>query len=306
MYDPFMTTASTSTNFVTVDDSKLSYNGVWESTGANDGELQGTRSVTTQMGASATFNFNGSYIEVYGTIVPPDDDGIPSSSFVVDGTFTNTFEAPSVPTVMHMQKFYSSPSHLTDGPHQLVITSLTDGPVLSLDFVQYIPSSPADVIPAGALSGNARLTLSSAPRAEIIVAGVIGGFAFLIIIALLVFVIHYRRHRRNGTFTIEDGEDDATRVGDVNVPPARVTPFSEGQFGPPLAWSSKSGNRNLSTTRPKRISALSIQPPEYDQAVGEHTAYPFTPQPNVYGHRRSSSDPHIYHAEDFEVLPISR
>jgi hypothetical protein len=161
-------------------------------------------------------------------------------------------------------------------------------------------------MPAGALSGNAHSALSSTPRAEIIAAGAIGGSALLIIVALLAFIIYHRRHRRNSTFTIEDGEDDATHIRDVGVPPARVTPFCEGQSGPPIAWSSKSGNRNLSTTRPKRISALSIQPPEYDQAVGEHTSCPFTPQPNVYGQRRSSSDPHIYLAEDFEVLPISR
>lgn len=55
-----MATESTALiTFVTVDDSKLSYRGFWESTAENDGELLGTKSLTTQDGASATFNFNG-------------------------------------------------------------------------------------------------------------------------------------------------------------------------------------------------------------------------------------------------------
>jgi len=299
------TESTTLINFVTADASKLSYKGFWdsESTGENDGELQGTRSSTIQNGASATFNFNGSYIEVYGTIMPRDDYGTPLSSYVIDGTFTNTFEAPSVPTTAYMQQYYSSP-HLTEGPHQLVITSLTEGPLFSLDFVRYAPSSPTDGVFVGALSNNVHSSVSG-PRAETIIAGVTGGVAFLMIMAF-AFIIYHRRHRRSGTFTIEDGEDDATHIGDVNVAPAQVIPYCEHQSGPPLAWSSKSGNRSLSTTRPKRTSALSIQPPDYDQAVGGHTGYPFTPQPNVHGQHRSSSDPHIYLAEDFEVLPISR
>jgi hypothetical protein len=300
-----MATESTTTiNLVTVDDSKLDYQGFWESTGENDGELQGTRSSTTQNGASMTFNFNGSYIEVYGTIMPQDYYGAPSSSYVIDGTFSNTFEAPSVPTTMYMQKYYSSP-HLTNGPHQLVITSLTEGPLFSLDFVQYVPSS-TDAEFVGVSSNDIHSAPRGAPRADMIIAGVTGGVAFLMIMAFLALLIYHRRHRRSGTFTIEDGEDDATRIGDVNIIPARVTPYREGQPGPPIAWNSKSGNRNLSTTRPKRASALSIQPPEYDQAIGTHTGCPFTPQLNVYGQHRSSSDPHIYLAEDFEVLPISR
>lgn len=254
-------------------------------------------------GANDHTEISGSYIEVYGTIMPQDDYGTPSSSYVIDGTYTNTFEAPPVPTTAYMQRFYSSP-HLTNGPHQLVITSLTEGPLFSLDFVQYVPSSPMEGLFSGALSNNGRSPVS-APRAEMIIAGVTAGVAFLMIMTLLAFVIYYRRLRRSGTFTIEDGEDDAARIEDVAVA-SRITPYHEAQSGPPVAWSSKSGDRNLSTTRPKRTSTLVIEPPDYHQAIAQHTGCPFTPQPNVYGQHRRSSDPHIYLAEDFEVLPISR
>jgi len=191
-----------------------------------------------------------------------------------------------------MQKYYSSPSQLKDGPHQLVITSLMDGPLLSLDFAQYLPSSKQ--VPSAPLSNNS--------RAGVIAAGIIGSVASLIVIVLLIFLIRYRR-RRGRSFVIEDG--DHVDISKLSEP--YITPFRQAQSGPPVAWSSKSGNMKLPTTRPKRHTILSIEPPEYDQAIDDHHLgrHPLTAQSNVYGRRRSLSEPHIYHAEDFDVLPIS-
>lgn len=298
-----MAAAYSSSRIVTIDDSKFRYNGSWNSSGQNDGELQGTRSTTTRKGATATINFTGSYIEIYGTIEPPDNNGPPSSKYDIDGTFTNTFQAPSVPAAMHTQRYYSSPPQLKDGPHQLVISSLKDGPLLSLDFAQYMPSSQE--LSSAALSSSSHSSYTPASRAGAIAAGVIGGVAFLIVMVLLTFLIRHRR-QSSGQFTIEDGEEDPVRTVDIGKSGSHITPFRHAQSGPPVAWSSKAGNANLPTTRPNRNSGLSIQPPEYDQVVGEHLGHhPLTPQPNVHGQQKFS-DPHVYDAEAFEVLPISR
>jgi hypothetical protein len=195
--------------------------------------------------------------------------------------FTNIFQAPSVPTAMHTQRYYSSPPQLKNGPHQLVISSDKDGPSLSLDFVQYIPSSQ-EVSPA-ALLGNSSASGTSASRAGTIAAGVIGGVAFLTVIVLLSFLIRHRHHPNS----IEDGDNN----DNVDKSVLHITPFDYS--GPPVAWSSKSKNTNLATTRPKRLSVESMQPPEYSEAIKEHLLFPL---PNVGGRRRSSSDPHIYHA----------
>lgn len=54
-----MSTSNSSNTFVTVDDNQLIYSDLWSSSTNNDGELQGTKTVTQHRGASATFRFNG-------------------------------------------------------------------------------------------------------------------------------------------------------------------------------------------------------------------------------------------------------
>jgi hypothetical protein len=97
----------------------------------------------------------------------------------------------------------------------------------------------------------------------------IGSVASLTVMFLLAFLIYYRRHRR-ATFILEDGNDLNISTPEPHLMPV---PYCYVQPGPPLAWSSKSANTNLPTTRPKRVSGLSIEPPCYEQAIEDHLGH---------------------------------
>lgn len=242
----------------------------------------------------------GSYIEVYGTIQAAGSNLAepPRSQYVLDGTYTDIFQAPSMQSVAHRQRFYSSPPHLADGLHRLVISSLTDGPLLSLDFVQFIPSLPSNDIPKAA-SINAQ-QMTPAARAGTIAAGVIGGVAFIAVVILLLFLVRRRRYRA-APFLVE-GVDSGPRSTDSAVNPSHIGQFSTLQIGPPLAWSSKSGNITLPTVRPRQPSQMSMEPPMYDLAVEQRISHQrYILQPNPYANPRSSVG---YHASDFEVVPV--
>lgn len=151
---------------------------------------------------------------------------------------------------------------------------------------------------------------SNKPPVGVIAGAVSGGVLFLVLVVLLAVFVS-RRHRRlpKGTFQLEEGEDDATDF--VTVRSASHNPSFSQVHGAPMVSRMTSGHPSAARSpRTQRISVLTAKPPPLDQTIHRSLdldrQHPFSAQPNVYGQRRRSSDLQIYHAEDFEVLAISR
>lgn len=150
------------------------------------------------------------------------------------------------------------------------------------------------------------MAASSSPKAGIIAGGVVGGVALLVILGLLAFFIRRRHRHPKGTFRIEEGERNTSHIVNVQTTSSSIAPVREARTNVPVSRSPKPTQPDPSTPR-VRLSSLTIDRPNENTSASPLDAnHPLTPQPNVYGHRRKSSDPQIYHAEDFEVLPISR
>ncbi|KAJ7584027.1 hypothetical protein C8J56DRAFT_790114 [Mycena floridula] len=111
----------------------------WITAGSSH-EFQSTTHETRIANATATIEFFGAFIQVYGTI-PPYQPDVPSpiSNYSVDGAIPTTF-APKLTntstSAMYQQQFFASPT-LANGNHTLVITSVSNGGRLYLDFVSY-------------------------------------------------------------------------------------------------------------------------------------------------------------------------
>ncbi|KIK67993.1 hypothetical protein GYMLUDRAFT_81478 [Collybiopsis luxurians FD-317 M1] len=151
-------------------------------------------------GATAEFPFNGSFVQVFGTI-PPANESAPVSNYTLNGT-TSQFNRSSLRHVHHNpdQLFYQSPFDLPSGNYTLVIISIQDGAQFTLGTISYDPSfspstssgfppvlpTPTSSVPS---SGNASRKLN--------VGGIVGGvLAALIVVAALIAFVFLRRRRK--------------------------------------------------------------------------------------------------------------
>ncbi|TFK96946.1 hypothetical protein BDV98DRAFT_597051 [Pterulicium gracile] len=118
-------------------------------------EHESTTHFTTRGGATSTFSFSGTGIEVYGTLGLEESQNPFNVSFSIDGKSAGTYQSIDVERILRRMPFFSS-GVLPDSEHTLVATYMTDGArTMFLDYFVY------DVTPSRLLSGPSSLSIPS-------------------------------------------------------------------------------------------------------------------------------------------------
>jgi len=201
-------------------DAAITYSGADWSLAGSDREFASTTSWTATDGATASVNFTGTGIAVYGTIAGGIRVGAPISTYSIDGGTPVEYEADAGLSVQYSVLFFESPT-LPLGEHTLAITNAgaADAPFY-LDMIAVTPPDEPLVTtvtqtttqPASTVQGRTITITESAPTASgsssnaesagassstnagAIAGGIIGGVALL---ALLAGAIFFWRRRRN-------------------------------------------------------------------------------------------------------------
>ncbi|GJE87524.1 hypothetical protein PsYK624_036070 [Phanerochaete sordida] len=212
-------------------DPSISYSSGWLRV-TTDAEYNDTKTGANAAGMTATFVFNGTEIEVYGSLGSWDVYGVPVSTYEIDGLpgTQTTYTAPLITpgTFSSHVLFYRSPP-LSAAEHTLVITD-TNGTAPSvywLDYIIYAPSSGVALAATSSSQGSTSQTSSSTSSSSLaasssttsssssssgsptslpakastshagaIAGGVVGGVAFLAALVLLLFWFCYRKRPR--------------------------------------------------------------------------------------------------------------
>ncbi|KAJ7453800.1 hypothetical protein FB451DRAFT_1100158 [Mycena latifolia] len=146
--------------FVIVDeqDPDVRYSSGWGPTTAGSFEYGGTMTAPGPQGATASYNFNGTSISVFGRIAPNTKNTTTTLSFAIDAKFSNSITIYADPFAHFHHKLFGS-STLDDGPHtlEITLTNVTSSDVF-LDYLIYEAS------PNTSLNDGVRLlVLSTSP-----------------------------------------------------------------------------------------------------------------------------------------------
>ncbi|EFI27463.1 hypothetical protein CC1G_15498 [Coprinopsis cinerea okayama7 len=203
-----------------VDDRSLavSFQGFWAFEGG-DNEFEGTTSRPQRPGARAIFQFQGTSVQIYGTIGR--GRRIPGLSFVIDnGPVTFQRYAPTQ-EVQYAQLFYESPI-LANETHTLVISSEDESNGIWLDYfdiegtpVMPAPVSSAETNPSVTVSANTFASSVPGPTQTVtsdgetssssdvgwILAGLFGGIALLLLALAIIWYVKRRTGAPDGTST---------------------------------------------------------------------------------------------------------
>ncbi|TFK21021.1 hypothetical protein FA15DRAFT_99468 [Coprinopsis marcescibilis] len=228
-------------------------------------EFQGTTS-RGGGGARATFTFNGTSVQVYGTIgVRGDDIPAPEASYVVDGdsrTF-GQFVGQVMNRPQYSQLLYRSPP-LTDGPHNLIIYGMNNGR-LWIDYyeVDGVPnptrlistgieqSQPTSAPRAGSGSGNNTTVLA--------LAGVLGGLLAIIVLGCILWFLSWKASKKLNPPPI-----------DVPLPPIHMR--SRFRFPSALSWHLRDTSREPSWYQTNENWVRSPPSPAYSASITTRTS----------------------------------
>ncbi|KIK56890.1 hypothetical protein GYMLUDRAFT_61734 [Collybiopsis luxurians FD-317 M1] len=208
---------STSSLQALVDDSdvaRIQYSDGWTIAGNPDFECHGTTHGSGTQ-TTATFNFEGIGVQVFGTIGP---GGIPPSTYQVDDlpVFNFTFNSNTGTNTYYKVQFYTSPL-LEAKSHTLVISTIGEGPSqMFLDYIIYnpIPSASTSALPSltsSTTSATAAALSSSSTSASIsggaLAGGIAGGtFLGLVLGILLAYIILRRRQAGSSPRTFDEDQ----------------------------------------------------------------------------------------------------
>ncbi|KAJ3882968.1 hypothetical protein F5051DRAFT_435618 [Lentinula edodes] len=199
-----MTTVSASSPMIT-------YSQHWS---LNNGSM-----ATNNAGATANVTFNGTFVQVFGTIPAlKHDTPEPASSYILDDTSPIQFNAARFGETDEVSNFafYQSNLDLASGNHSLVITSLTNGADFILDSIVF-SSNPTATSPTNASESlnppsSSLLSSSSSPlslppllsegrsNVGIIVGCIVVGALILVGVIVTCFLLLVRRRRRTNHF----------------------------------------------------------------------------------------------------------
>ncbi|KAI0363790.1 hypothetical protein BV20DRAFT_88192 [Pilatotrama ljubarskyi] len=165
----YLAAPSKATTNLTIDnvDPRIQYQGSWQMVATSDvgvnADFGGTLSTTNQNSSTATIEFTGTSIAVYGSLRPVGTWNIHSVYYLDDIPVPATYEPnPVVEGEMHQMRFYWS-GPIGDGAHKLVIENM--GQQLWLDYVAIEVSddsgySATSTIPASTSQSPVNLTVS--------------------------------------------------------------------------------------------------------------------------------------------------
>ncbi|PFH50377.1 hypothetical protein AMATHDRAFT_4030 [Amanita thiersii Skay4041] len=241
--------------------------GAWQ-TGGDDGEYNHTSHISYVQGASTLLTFQGTSVSVFGTLLSA-STGTPVSSYTLDKNQTTQFSAPSNTTDSLFEQQFFKADNLEDTWHTLTIT-LVDGSAFVLDYLIYTPtinaSSPTLSMgpypvppgsptqsgdPQGSTPSSSSPSSSSTSQAKTpvgaIIGGVLGGFALIAILAIIIAWLFIRNCRRPRRIDL-----DGTSIERPRSSPGSINPFRASQTISPVSAttiSSKFGQRAETGTR---------------------------------------------------------
>ncbi|KAK7040308.1 hypothetical protein VNI00_009776 [Paramarasmius palmivorus] len=171
---------------VLVDDSdqRVSYSpeNAWFRSGIPE-EYNGTTHGTNTTNAEMVFSFEGTYIEVYGTLQSGSEVSVVFS--VDDGSPFNYTR--NVTETLIRQKLFSS--NLTDGEHELRVMNTREGGVIFLDYLAYVPSEGG----SPSVRSTPEPSASSSGLNPVAIAGI--AVASLVVFVVVGFLVWWWRFR---------------------------------------------------------------------------------------------------------------
>lgn len=244
--DHFLVQQKLLTVLVDDSDSRIVYSDSWEKFQSRPFTMDQTEHTTRSLGSTANFTFQGSYIAVYGTLLPR----MARSTYTLDGGAPAVYDAPSSKTTVTAQRLFEQ--NIVDGEHTLVIKSVSEGG-FSLDYITYKPSLSgvvSSLAPSSTIVPSSFPSTSNTDKTPAIVGGVVGSIVGLLTIVLVALFLRKRRRASVPQSTLDLSAHDPTFVN-------HVTPFLGGST-PTLSASSAV----------PRWSAPSRNPPEPAQDGG--------------------------------------
>ncbi|TFL05026.1 hypothetical protein BDV98DRAFT_561344 [Pterulicium gracile] len=229
------------------------------------GAVGGSRHSSGEVGAKATFHFNGTNVRVYAS--HPHDQGLSTSLYSIDSATPRTRYSSPSNFSWHQEVFDSG--QLEDTEHTLTI-EVEKGPV-PLDYILY----QSNQVQVAGSSINEQVNPPSSPsspdmREEGLSSGAIAGIAVgvvVVIAAILAFMIFYiRRRRRNASYP--SGEASVVSPAILNQALSTRQPSSrsistKGQ----LTGANTTTTRCTDTTSPltthPTVSPLTTHPPHH-------------------------------------------
>ncbi|KAG6833407.1 hypothetical protein H0H87_007392 [Tephrocybe sp. NHM501043] len=188
------------TTVTIIDDTSqdLKYSGDW-TIGGTSNEYNITRHGTAAVGSQVTCTFNGSLIEVFGSIGGEKGDKslAATSSYTIDNNSTVQFTGAIGTVPLYKQLFFSSGA-LEDGQHSLVITYTTAGKnEYWLDYFRVTHSSSSGTTPSSAPSSTSTQPSSTAPSSPSStklspgeIAGItVGSCAVVLLLAIIYLLV---------------------------------------------------------------------------------------------------------------------
>ncbi|KAF9066940.1 hypothetical protein BDP27DRAFT_1296767 [Rhodocollybia butyracea] len=222
--------ASSFQTLVDDNDPRITYSDGWLVEGAPGFECEATAHGANGVSVTATLDFNGVGVQVFGTVGV--GDGSPSSTYQLDNLPASTFVFTENGQQNYRVPFYASPL-LNAGNHTLVITSLgTNNSRIWLDYILYYPAtnelvsnSSETSIPltstsptsasSSATSSATSMTHGASTNTVAIVGGVLGSVVGIILAIIFTSIIlQWRRKHADQTVTVtpHDGLVNKTAI----------------------------------------------------------------------------------------------
>lgn len=136
-------------NWIVADDSSsyIAYSGSWGRQVGSSRQWENAIHSTSQAGASATFRWKGSGVQVYGT-VPSGSSGTAKSQYVIDGGSATTVERQVRTDPVYGDMFFELRG-MSEGEHSITITNVGGGGAdFQLDKIEFYPTDdPATETP---------------------------------------------------------------------------------------------------------------------------------------------------------------
>ncbi|KAI0328196.1 hypothetical protein GY45DRAFT_1282164 [Cubamyces sp. BRFM 1775] len=160
--------------YVDDDDYRIQFSDNWGVTRSVEQAYDNTmHAVANLKGATATFEFTGTAVSVYGAVGDVADYGWPSSSYAIDGKVYETYNFVTAAgfsnvTQLRYQVPYFTVQDLPAGDHTLVITNLngTSPNTYWLDYIRFLPfDNSTSITPTSTPSGTGGST-SQSPQAS--------------------------------------------------------------------------------------------------------------------------------------------
>ncbi|KAF8672027.1 hypothetical protein RHS04_07942 [Rhizoctonia solani] len=263
---------------VEVDNKNFTYSAQW---GAET--MSGYRTsiayVTRTEGATATLEFQGSEITIYGGTGP----GFGMFRVQVDDqaalTLNATREKDHPPTILVRQ-------------HNLTLTNLEDSKALAIDYATYISHT------------------SSRSNPHVLSPGVIGGIVAGILTVLCIFALGWcllqrGKYRYRGTFPISGSENTPIGYHSSNSNP--ITTFTGAHNQPPLGYVQRQpvfapNVRRALVSRKSGARVGPVRPPS-NTVLGSETQSSYESHSNTYVTMDQNDSRHSIHETDAGTLP---